>query len=98
VFVADREDVPVGFMTLAKGGYVDLAFLLPAARGQGRFAALLAATECSARQAGAGRLWTHASLMAEPAFARGGFQVMERETIETGGQRLARAKMEKILP
>ena len=86
-----------GFMTLEAGGYIDLAFILPAARGCGTFGALYAAVEAEARVWEEARLWTHASLMAQPAFAARGFVVMHHETVERAGQSLACARMEKHL-
>ena len=41
---------------------------------------------------------THASLMAEGAFAASGFRVIGHETVARCGQDLARAQMEKVLP
>jgi putative acetyltransferase len=46
---------------------------------------------------GHGRLWVHASLMAEPAFAAVGFSVKRPEEVEIGGERFQRFEMEKIL-
>jgi putative acetyltransferase len=42
------------------------------------------------------RLWTHASLMAEPAFAAIGFAVVERQVVPMGDENLERAMMEKV--
>lgn len=97
VAVAERDRAPVGFMTLARDGYIDLAFILPVARGQGNFAALCDRIEQWARGDNCPRLWTFASLMAEPAFCRAGFRVTDREEIDCEGQRLQRARMEKKL-
>ena len=97
VVVAEGEDGPLGFMSLAKGGYVDLAYVVPHARGTGLFRRLYEAVEAEARARGETRLTTHASLMAEPAFAAVGFAVTAREVVEIAGERLARAAMEKRL-
>ncbi|WP_300033474.1 GNAT family N-acetyltransferase [uncultured Roseobacter sp.] len=87
----------VGFMTTEPGGYIDLAFILPAHRGRGVFRALYSEIEARARRAGEARLWTHASLMAQPAFQAVGFHVIQHETVERAGQHLRRAEMEKGL-
>lgn len=91
VWVADRGR-PVGFVTLADAGYIDLAFVASAAQGQGVFGHLMDAVEAAA---GPVRLWTHASLSAQPAFAARGFHVIRHETIARGGEMLDRAEMEK---
>ncbi|WP_299722360.1 GNAT family N-acetyltransferase [uncultured Tateyamaria sp.] len=97
VWVAQDGALLVGFVTLGEGGYVDLAFVAADAQGQGVFSALLAVLETYALAQSCPRLWTHASLMAEGAFAARGFHVIARETVERAGQMLARAKMEKVL-
>ncbi len=93
VWVAEDE-VPIGFVTLADGGYIDLAFVATAAQGQGVFGELMDALEAAA---GEPRLWTHASLPAQPAFAARGFRVIRHETVARGAETLARAEMEKRL-
>ena len=97
VWVAFDGGTRVGFMTLADEGYIDLAYVAAAAQGQGIFSALFAALEAEARDRTLARLWTHASLMAQPAFIARGFHVIRHETVERSGQRLARAEMEKVL-
>lgn len=86
-----------GFMSLAAQGYIDFAFIRPEAQGTGLFRRLFIMIEDKARSQKEPRLWTHASLMAEPAFAAVGFSVLEREVVELGDEILARAKMEKAL-
>ena len=97
VWVALSDTSPVGFITLAKGGYIDFAYVHGRAQGQGVFSTLLAALQDEARASALPRLWTHASLLAEPAFAAHGFHVTERETVTRADQMLARAKMKKVL-
>lgn len=97
VLVATQGDEIVGFMSLAVEGYIDLAFIRPAAQGQGLFRRLYDQIEALARERGEPRLWTHASLMAQPAFAAMGFLVNKPETVEVRGQFLDRFAMEKSL-
>ncbi len=97
VWVAVESGVPIGFITLATGGYIDLAFVMAAGRGRGVFSALFVALEHEVIARRMPRLWTHASLMAEPAFAAKGFHVIAREMVDRAGQTLARAEMEKML-
>jgi len=95
VLVAEQEGEPVGFMTLAEGGYIDLAFIRPAARGSGLFRQMLSRIVERAEARGEARLWTHASLTAEPAFARHGFVMLGRERVRVRDQELERCEMER---
>ena len=97
VWVALADASPIGFVTLATGSYIDFAYVQADAQGQGVFSLLLATLEDVARASPLPRLWTHASLMAEPAFAARGFHVTRRETVTRADQSLARAEMEKVL-
>ena len=82
-----------GFMSLEDGAYIDFAYIRPAYQGTGLFRALFAAIHAEAERRGGRVLRTHASLMAEPAFAAVGFAVVTRETVELGGEAFARAEM-----
>lgn len=96
VIAIARDDArAVGFMTLAPDGYIDFAFIRPEAQGSGLFRRLFDMIEDLALAQNEPRLWVHASLMAEPAFAAVGFAVVERECVDMNGESLARAKMEK---
>ncbi|XDA97837.1 GNAT family N-acetyltransferase [Sulfitobacter sp. LCG007] len=97
VVLEEREGQVLGFMSLDPEGCIDLAFILPHARGVGLFRTLYGAIEERALALGLARLWTHASLMAEPAFRSVGFRVIQRETVDLAGQTLRRAEMEKML-
>jgi putative acetyltransferase len=97
VLAEDAAGEAVGFMSLAEGGYVDFAYLIPAARGTGLFRRLFRKIEAEAGLRGVRLLWVHASLMAEPAFAAMGFAVTEREEVAIGEERLARCRMERAL-
>ena len=55
------------------------------------------AIEAKARASGERRLWVHASLMAQPAFAKMGFAVTEEQVVYIGDQSFERAEMEKPL-
>ena len=97
VAVAQQKGDVVGFVSLAAGGYVDLAYITPAAQGQGVFRALVGMIENEARAQDQYRLHTHASLMAQPAFLALGFHVIRHESVARSGQTLDRAEMEKVL-
>lgn len=94
VWVAVDRSGPIGFMTL-DGDRIDLAFVAAAAQGRGVFSALFARIEAAAQ--GRRRLWTHASLMAQPAFLAVGFRVIRHESVPRHGEILRRAEMEKML-
>jgi putative acetyltransferase len=97
IAIARDETRAVGFMTLAAQGYIDFAFIRPEAQGSGLFRRLFIMIEEKACSQNEPRLWTHASLMAEPAFAAVGFVVVERQLVPIGDESLERAMMEKFL-
>jgi len=97
IAIARDETRAVGFMTLAAQGYIDFAFIRPEAQGSGLFRRLFDMIEDKARSQNEPRLWTHASLMAEPTFAAVGFVVVERQLVPIGDESLERAMMEKFL-
>lgn len=97
VLVATQGEEIVGFMSLAAEGYIDFAYIRPAAQGQGIFRRLYDEIEALAREQGEPRLWVHASLMAQPAFAAMGFVITQPETVAVRGQSLDRFAMEKLL-
>jgi putative acetyltransferase len=87
----------IGFMSLERGGYIDFAYIRPEGQGAGLFTRLFAPIEAKAVAERELRLWTHASLMAQPAFAAVGFVVVMREVVQIGDEHFERAKMEKAL-
>ncbi|MDW3223255.1 MAG: GNAT family N-acetyltransferase [Paracoccaceae bacterium] len=97
VLIAENDRQIMGFMSIEAGGHIDLAFIRPEHQGSGLFRRLYADIELKARKGGEPRLWTHASLMAQPAFKAMGFVVIHHETVARHGQNLRRAKMEKPL-
>jgi putative acetyltransferase len=97
VMLAECREAIAGFMSLRPDGYLDLAFILPQARGGGLFRGLYNQIESHARDAGLPRVWTHASLMAQPAFAAVGFDLVQHEAVTRAGEQLPRAEMEKRL-
>lgn len=61
------------------------------------FRRLFDLVEAHARAAHEPRLWMHASLMAQAAFAAVGFSLTEHQVVLIGDQALKRAYMEKPL-
>ena len=97
VIIAEHGRAVMGFMTIEPGGYVDFAYIRSSAQGSGLFRRLFAEVMKRAEAAGETELSTHASLMAQPAFAAMGFEIDFHETVEVDGQKLARARMIKTL-
>lgn len=97
IAIARNGNRAVGFMSLAPQGYIDFAFIRPDAQGTGLFRRLFDMIEDKARATGEPRLWTHASLMAQPAFAAVGFTVVEHQVVQIGDQHFDRAMMEKAI-
>ena len=96
--LAERDDHPLGFMTLDLGsGWLDFAYVAPEAMGQGVGETLYAVLEGRARAAGLTRLETEASLLAEGFFARRGWRVMTRQNVERRGTPIPNALMAKDL-
>lgn len=96
-FVAETDGEPIGFITIDRTGYVDLAFVLPSASGRGVGRTLLNAAEDWAKDNGATQLTTEASLVAHPFFLKRGWVVVEEEHVERKGVILKRYKMQKNL-
>jgi len=102
VLLAETAGHAIGFMSLAPteardDGYVDFAYILAAARGQGLFRRLYNKIEAKAAAQNRTRLFTHASLMAAPAFAKMGFEFLEKEEVTINGQTLPRFHMSKTI-
>ena len=97
VALVEQDGQPVGFMTLADDGCIDLAFLLPEYRGRGLFRQLLDQIEDEAHEKGIDQLWTNASLMAEGPFKAAGFVTDRAEHVERNGAVLKRFRMHKWL-
>jgi putative acetyltransferase len=96
-FVAELDGSPVGFMTIDRGGYIDLAFVMPSVAGTGVGWQLYGAVERSAREFGATRLTTQASRKARPFFERQGWTVEREQTAVRRGVELTNFRMWKQL-
>ncbi|HEX8214797.1 MAG TPA: GNAT family N-acetyltransferase [Allosphingosinicella sp.] len=97
VIIAEQDGRPVGFVSLADGGYIDFAYIRPEAQHTGLFRLLMSRIVEKARAKRELLLWTHASLMAEPAFERLGFIVRRRQQVTIGDESFDRCEMEKRL-
>ncbi len=97
IILAEHRGEIVGFMTIEPGGYIDFAYIRPHAQGSGLFRRLFTAVRAWADARKEPVLSTHASLMAQPAFAAMGFDIDYHESVDVDGQTLPRAYMTKQL-
>ena len=88
----------LGFISHRPDGYLDMAFVLPEARGTDVAPALLRALVAKARADGLGRLTTHASHLARRFFGKHGWQVDFAEAVPRNGQTLERFGMSITFP
>ncbi|WP_164516042.1 GNAT family N-acetyltransferase [Sphingomonas sp. 2R-10] len=96
IVLARSVTVIAGFMSLEPNGYIDFAYIRPSAQGTGLFRQLYTWIEQRSLERGDGKLWVHASLMAQPAFAAMGFSIVEHQTVEIDGESFDRAEMQKV--
>ncbi|MCZ8369555.1 MAG: GNAT family N-acetyltransferase [Porphyrobacter sp.] len=71
-------DQPIAYTVLEDGGHLDMLYCHPDHTGRGLGLALLAKAEAAAHQQGVTRLFTEASELARPVFARAGYAVLHR--------------------
>jgi putative acetyltransferase len=95
--VAEDGGRPVGFMSLADSGYLDLAYVAPDRRGQGVADALWLSLLAEARARGLPRLTTEASRMARPFFLRHSWQVESSQQVERHGVAIENFRMFRVL-
>lgn len=98
IIIAEMDGQAVGFMSLAGEGYIDFAYIRPQAQHSGLFRQMFERIEDRPLERGDRRLWVHASLMAQPAFAAVGFATVRSESVQLGTEQLERFEMEKPLP
>lgn len=95
--LAEAASDIVGYMTLDRDGYIDLAFVAPRHLGRGVADALYAAIETRARNTGVTQLTTEASHQARRFFKRNGWDEVREQTIMRNGVALTNFKMSKRL-
>lgn len=93
----DEEDRAVAWISMTSAGYVDMLFCLPEALGRGVAGKLYDTVEQMAIERGLTGMTTHASLLAQPFFAKRGWNVVKHEFYERNGVALPRAEMSKEL-
>lgn len=97
VFVAERGDRLVGFMTLAADGCIDLAFVAPDCMGRGIAGALYDRIVEAAISQGLTHLTADASHLLRPFLERRGWTVVRQQTVERDGVALTNFAMATTL-
>ncbi len=95
--VAVSEGRLIGFMSLERSGYLDMAYVLPSVMGQGVAARLYAALENWARAQLIPRLSVQASHLAKPFLQRQGWRLIDRQAVLRNGRRITNFTMDKVL-
>jgi len=90
-------DVLLGFVGYEDNGHIDLMFSSPLAARRGVATQLLGRAEAALRELGVVELFTEASLLGRPFFARHGFTVKEEQQVERRGVQFLRYAMVKAL-
>jgi len=96
-WVAEIENVVVGFTDLEPDGHLDFMYVHPDYQGIGVATALLAKVEAEARALAISRFFAEVSITARPFFERRGFRVMAPQTVAIRGETLTNYRMEKSL-
>lgn len=91
------SDALLGFVGYEEDGHIDLMFSSPLAARRGVASQLLGRAEAALRELGVAQLYTEASLLGQPFFARQGFTVKEEQHIELRGAQFRRFAMVKAL-
>jgi putative acetyltransferase len=94
---AETSNALLGFVGYEEDGHIDLMFSSPLAARRGVATQLLGHAEAALRGLGVTELFTEASLLGRPFFARHGFTVKEEQYVERRGERFLRFAMVKAL-
>ena len=93
----DETDKPVAWISMTESGYVDMLYCLPEAIGRGFAGRLYEKVEGIAKERALPRMTAHASLLAQPFFAKRGWRVEKHEMHVRNGVAIPRAEMSKDL-
>lgn len=96
-WVAVLDQVIVGFSDLEPNGHLDRMFVHPVYQGIGVATLLLQTIETAALGDGLPRVFTEASLTAQPFFEKRGFQTLEQQQVAVRGQTFTNFRMEKMI-
>ncbi len=94
-FVAVRGERVLGFAEFEGDGHIDTLYVHHEFQDCGIASRLLERIEAEARRLGLTRLYTEASITAEPFFRKRGFSVVTPQLVETHGQTFRNYRMEK---
>ncbi|MCQ6560986.1 GNAT family N-acetyltransferase [Paenibacillus mendelii] len=97
-YIAEIDDVIVGFSDMTPAGHLDRLYVHKEFQGQGIASALVKRLESDARRLGLTEIDTEASITAKPFFQRHGYQMIQPQTLERRGVQLVNYKMIKHLP
>jgi putative acetyltransferase len=95
MYVATVDGEIVGFAELEGDGHLDALYVHHKHQGRGIASALLDRIEAEARQRGLSRLYTEASITAEPFFRAKGFSLVNPQLVEVRGHTFRNFVMEK---
>jgi putative acetyltransferase len=87
----------LGFGQLEQAGHLSLLYTCPTASRQGVATRVYADLETAARREGVTRIHTEASHLSRGFFGKQGFDLVEKEVVERGGQSFERFRMAKVL-
>jgi len=93
----DEDGEAVAWISMRADGYIDMLFCLPEAIGRGAAGQLYETVERIAAELGLSQMTAHASLLAQPFFAKRGWKVEKHEIDVRNGVDIPRAKMSKDL-
>lgn len=82
----DAQDMPMAYVLTEADGHVDMLYCHPDHSGNGVAGLLLHAAEAEARSKGIARLYTEASELARPVFARAGYTLLHRRDFTLPGE------------
>jgi putative acetyltransferase len=96
MFVATKEGQVVGFAELEGDGHLDTLYVHQDFQGRGIASRLLDRIEAEAKHREIQRLYTEASITAEPFFRGRGFSVVRPQLVEVRGRTFRNFVMEKV--
>jgi putative acetyltransferase len=95
VVVAEEGGKPIGFLELETDGHIDRTYVAADCQRRGVGRSLLAAALEEARRRGIGKLFTEASITAQPFFEAFGFTTLAPQTVECRGEKFTNYRMER---
>lgn len=96
-FIAHQGERVLGFAEFEGGGHIDTLYVHHEFQGCGIASRLLDRIEVEAQHLGLARLYTEASITAEPFFRKRGFSVVTPQLVELSGLTFRNFAMQKPL-